>query len=199
MIRIGHGVGHSHFDGLHLQIHAHGLPMTVDGVQRGGYSEPGDRNTRVHNTVEVNGKNWLGHSWVRALTDSEDAPYIRVRGAHSYAEKLFERQVALIDVDEGKGSSQNLTPEQMGPEPKGLPKGVVTPNSYVFDVFRVGGGSLHRYCFHATVNDPNGPQPQVKAKGWRRVGVSLRSSVVRSSGGWRHASSKFYFICRRSG
>ena len=30
---------------------------------------------------------------------------------------------------------------------------VTTANSYVFDVFRVGGGTMHTYCFHAMVND----------------------------------------------
>ncbi len=32
--------GHQHNDTLDLQVHAHGLPMTVDGGQRPGYSRP---------------------------------------------------------------------------------------------------------------------------------------------------------------
>jgi len=158
-LRIGHGAGHGHYDGLDLQVHAHGLPMTVDAGQRGGYGEPGDKNTSVHNTVEIDGTRWLGHSWAQALCDAEHARYLRCQGAHAIAKNLFRRQVALIDVDDGKGAVP-LGPGQMGMDIRDLPKDVVTPNSYIFDVFRVKGGNRHRYCFHMHVNDPDGPQPK---------------------------------------
>jgi hypothetical protein len=59
--------------------------------------------------------------------------------------------VALIDVDEGRGS-RPLPPAQQQPRAK-LPAGVTTANSYVFDVFRVDAWQLHTYCFHGPVND----------------------------------------------
>jgi len=161
MVRIGTGYGHGHEDTFDLQIYAHGVPMTIDGGQRGGYSSPGDRVSRVHNTVVVDGKNWLGHSWARTLTDANGAGYVCVQAAPLHGTRLFRRQVALLDVDEGRGAPGRLAPAQVGPNPGDLPRDVVTPNSYVLDVFRVAGGDSHTYCFHATVNDPApaGPQP----------------------------------------
>lgn len=169
MLRLDYGHGHAHFDGLDLQLYAHGLPMTIDAGQRGGYSSPGDRGTRLHNTVEVDGKSWIGHSWAQAMTDAPGASYVRCQASHTLAKGLFRRQIAMIDVDPGRGAATDLTPKQMGPDPKGLPKDVVTPNAYVFDVFRVAGGEQHTYCFHATVNDPNGPQPKVNAVDWQTL------------------------------
>jgi len=179
MLRIGTGAGHAHQDTLDMQIHAHGLPMTVDAGQRPGYSRPGDRVTRVHNTVEVNGANWgsaevgPSNSWVGVLSDMEGAHYLRAQVARGGPVRLARRQVALINVDEGKGSEQ-LGPEAWGMQLQGLPKGVVTPNSYVFDVFRVDGGGVHTYCFHSNVNDPAGElgdyQPKTNAANIRKVG-----------------------------
>jgi len=151
LVRVGVGHGHSHHDSLDLQLHAHGLPMTIDGGQRGGYSEPGDHHTRVHNTVEVDGQNHNAHCWARSLCDAPGAQCLTAEGVPPDGARLWRRQVALIDVDEGKGS-QPLSPQQTGPEPENLPRDVVTPNSYVFDVFRVRGGSRHTYCFHATTD-----------------------------------------------
>ncbi len=170
MIRLGHGAGHAHSDGMDLQLHAHGLPVTVDGGQRGGYSDPGDRHTCVHNTVEVDGRNWQGHSWAAAMTDAPPARYVRCRGIHVAARELFSRQVALVGVDDGANPAAKVTPRRMGPDPAGLPtEGVVTPNAYTFDCFRVAGGDVHTYAFHATVNDPGGPQPTTNARDFRAV------------------------------
>lgn len=163
VLRIGTGHGHAHYDSLDMQIHAHGLPMTIDAGQRPGYSKPADACTRVHNTVEIDGNNWqAGHvggvnSWVRNLSDFEGARYLCAQIAPTRQAKLARRQVALIDVDEGSGS-ETLGPKAWGKRPAGLPKDIVTPNSYVFDVFRVSGGSAHTYCFHSQVNDPTGKQ-----------------------------------------
>ena len=171
-IRLGTGSGHSHGDTLDLLLNAHGLPMAVDAGQRPGYSTPPDWMTRVHNTVEVNGQDWPSGnnggagSWLSALSDTDGARYLH---AHVAPNGLARgaRQVALIDVDEGRGS-QPLGPEGIGPAPKNLPKDIVTPNSYVFDVFRVAGGNAHTYCFHANVNDlptPElNPQPVTNAR-----------------------------------
>lgn len=146
MLRIGAGYGHAHADTLDLEITAHGLPMTTDAGQRVGYGKPGDGMTRLHNAVEVDGKDFQGHSWIRAMTDGPGAKYMLAEAIPGR-----RRQVALIDVDEGVGS-QKLTPEQFHPKAK-LPAGVTTPNSYVVDVSRTTGGKLHTYCFHAALED----------------------------------------------
>ncbi len=158
MLRVGTGSGHAHQDTLDMQINAHGLPMTIEAGQRPGYSAPNDARTYVHNTVQVDGKDWPSdhvggtNSWVRTLTDMEGARYMAAQVAANPLATYARRQVALIDVDEGRGS-QRLGPDAFGPKPENLPKDVVTPNSYVFDVFRVAGGRIHTYCFHAHVND----------------------------------------------
>jgi len=164
LLRTGHGWGHHHHDTLDLQIHAHGYPMTVDGGQRPGYSKPADRGTRQHNLVVVNGKEWMGHAWIKALSDAEGARYMLAEAtptANHPEVKLYRRQVALLDVDEGKGAR----PWRPGnPFAGSFPSaGVVTPNSYVLDVVRVSGGKQHTYAFHATLDDElktNVPNPQ---------------------------------------
>jgi hypothetical protein len=150
-LRVGLAYGHHHDDTFDLNVFEHGLPMTIDAGQRTGYSTPSDRMSRLHNTVEVDGENMRAHSWVQTLADAEGARYLQAQAVPTNGSKLFRRQVALIDVDEGKGS-QPLTPEQEVPTTK-LPSGITTANSYVFDVFRVGGGQLHTYAFHATTED----------------------------------------------
>ncbi len=154
-LRVGQGHGHGHCDTLDLQFYAHGLPMTLDGGARPGYSSPPDTASRVHNVVEVDGKNWLTHSWVTALTDSEGARYLAARAEppRSMPGVTYHgRQVALIDVDEGRGS-RRLAPAELLPGFNRLDAGVTTPNSYLFDVARVSGGALHTYCFHGPCKD----------------------------------------------
>lgn len=158
-VRTGMGWGHQHHDSLDLQLYAHGLPMTVDGGQRAGYSRPNDKETRVHNLVEVDGMStgdgqWISHSWTRALADLEGAQYLRVEAVPSGDHpdvKAYSRQVALIDVNEGSGSVR-LEPDQLKSMAT-LPPNVITPDSYVFDVVRVSGGKRHTYCFHAGISD----------------------------------------------
>lgn len=150
-LRLGFGVGHQHYDLLDLQVAAHGLPMTIDGGQRPGYSTPGDRSTRVHNFVQVDGHRAFRHSWASALADHDGARYLAANADPPEGVKLFRRQIALIDVDDGEGS-QELAVEQQLPGEE-LAGGVTTANSYVFDVFRVGGGNQHTYCFHGALND----------------------------------------------
>ena len=150
-VRLGFGTGHQHYDTLDLQLVAHGLPFTVDGGQRPGYSVPGDRTTRVHNLVQVDGHPAYRHSWATALADCPGSRFLEVDADPPPGVGLLRRQVALIDVDEGRGS-QRLPPERQRPGAP-LPRGVQTPNSYVFDVFRVGAGHQHTYCFHGAIND----------------------------------------------
>ena len=151
-VRTGVGYGHAHDDALDLQVVAHGLHLTIDGGQRSGYSKPNDRFTRIHNTVEIDGKSAQAYAWPRSVSDAPGARVMDIQTAPPAGAALYRRQVALIDVDEGQGSTPLPQPEQQLPDAP-LPKGVATANSYVFDVFRVAGGKLHTYCFHGTVND----------------------------------------------
>lgn len=148
-LRVGLGTGHAHNDTLDLQVVAHGMPATVDGGQRSGYSKPNDRFTRIHNVVEVDGRDRRAYAWVRALNDPQGARQLVAES--SMPGGLFRREIALIDVDEGAGS-QPLPLELQRPGAK-LPAAVKTANSYVFDVCRVAGGRVHTYCFHGPVND----------------------------------------------
>ena len=150
-VRTGSGTGHQHSDALDLQVFAHGMAMVMDGGARGGYSEPNDRAARVHSLVEVDGKDHLAYGWVQALSDTSGARYLRATALPPPACSHFSRQTALVDVDEGQGSKP-LAAELQKPGAR-LPTDAVTPNSYVFDVFRVAGGKLHTYCCHAMVND----------------------------------------------
>jgi len=156
-LRLGFGMGHHHYDSLDLQVVAHGLPMTIDGGQRPGYTTPGDRTTRAHNLVQVEGVQAYRHGWATALADCEGARYLAANAEPPEGVDLFRRQIALVDVDEGAGS-QPLAPADQWPQAmRGsggtLPSGVTTANSYVFDVFRSGGGQRHTYCFHGPLND----------------------------------------------
>ena len=150
-LRVGYGMGHHHDDTFDLQIVAHGLPMTIDGGQRPGYASPGDRTTRIHNTVEVDGRGHRDHSWVTALADHRGARYLAATAVPPPGATLFRRQIALIDVDE-PSTPRKLTPEQQKPFAV-LPKAGGTANSYVFDTFRVAGGTRHTYCFHGPLHD----------------------------------------------
>jgi len=150
-LRIGHGMGHHHDDTLDLQLVAHGLPMTIDGGQRPGYSSPADRTSRVHNTVEVGGRSHRGHSWVTALADCPGARYLAATADPPAGAKRLRRQIALIDADDG-GAPRRLPAAQQKPFAK-LPPVEKTPNSYIFDVFRVEGGDRHTYCFHGPLHD----------------------------------------------
>jgi len=128
-LRIGAGIGHQHNDALDLQCFAHGLPMTIDGGQRPGYTTPGDRSKIVHNTVIVSGRPGRTNAWLRCLSDAEGALYLCADAPPAGDVKLFRRSVALIDVD--------TRPE----------------NSYIFDVFRVAGGKRHTYSLHGPITD----------------------------------------------
>lgn len=134
-----------------LNVTAHGVPMTQAPGQRSGYLKPDEHYSRIYNSVEVDGRTHNGYAWTSSLTDTEGAAYMNLTGVPPPRVSLYRRQVALVDVDEGQGS-RKLTPEEQQPDAE-LPRDVQTANSYVFDVFRVSGGKLHTYCFHATVDD----------------------------------------------
>ena len=200
-LRVGQGYGHQHNDTLDLQVHAHGLPMTVDGGQRPGYSRPADRSTRVHNLVEVDAGSWIGHSWVTALSDAEGARYLAAEAqppaAHANV-RCYRRQIALIDVDAGRGA-RPLSSKEVQPSYRKLDPDAVTANSYVFDVVRVAGGKVHTYCFHGACDDeftvnverlPVGQLPAVEQdylkpfpKPERSFGADAPDSIVAT---WRY-------------
>lgn len=136
-VRIGAGMGHHHDDSLDLQVVALGAPMTIDGGQRPSYSTPADRMTRLHNTVEVDGHSHRGESWASTISDAEGARYLRVSAAPPAGATLFQRQTALIETAPGRKDGET----------------VVSPQSYVFDVFRVEGGKTHTYNFHGPIDD----------------------------------------------
>lgn len=178
-LRVGEGWGHHHDDPLDLQIVAHGLPMTVDGGQRPSYSRPDDRNSRVHNMVEVDGAELLGHAWVNTLTDVPGTRYTRATvtpPGELPQLKHYARQIALLDVDEGEGSKP-LSPAQTQPNAK-LDPVARTANSYVFDVVRVAGGKRHTYCFHGSTAEPNSAQPVTNARDVHTLGESAPTDAV---------------------
>ncbi len=150
-VRLGFGIGHQHSDSLDLQVHSHGLPATIDGGQRGGYSRPGDSISRVHNVVEVDGKHNFTYTWAKGIADAPGARWLSTDSVGSGEARIFRRQTALIDAREGRGG-QSLPPAMQVP-PQALPAGVTPLDVYVFDVFRVGGGRAHTYCFHGPVDD----------------------------------------------
>ena len=146
-IRVGTGWGHEHYDTLDLRLFAFGLTMTGDFNQRKAYGKPSHFLTLVHNLVVVDRKNWMGHAWIRDLFDAPGSPYLT---AESIAPqeikdvKLYRRQVAMINVEDGTESKNE--------NPLADPK-IKLPSQYVFDVFRVSGGSEHAYGFHGCVDD----------------------------------------------
>lgn len=150
-VRVGYGVGHEHQDALDLQVVAHGLPMTIDGGQRRGYTIPTDAASLVHNTLLVDDAPAYRHSWVRALADHAGARYLAAEAVPPDGADLLRRQVALIDVDEGRGSQALSVAQQLLDAE--LPRDVTTANSYVFDVFRSGGGRQLTYGFHGPLHD----------------------------------------------
>ena len=161
-LRVGVWNKQPHNDSLDLQVAAHGLPATTSagGIRRtrsGGRIEktmPKEdvvQSSAAMNLVTVDNEPNLGHAWVSALSDAPGARYLNTEMVRDGAAKLYRRSIALIDVDEGKGSKP-LPPAQQVPGAE-LPKGVSTANSYVFDVVRVSGGKRHTYQFHANISE----------------------------------------------
>ena len=142
VLRLGVGYGHHHHDTLDLRLFAFGCTMANDFNQRLAYGRPAHRTTRLHNLVEVDGQDWFSHSWAANLFDAPGSPYVRAESVPPYNHegvKLFRRQMALVNVDAGREGTE----EEPG----------VLPSSYVFDVFRVSGGTMHTYCFHGCADD----------------------------------------------
>ncbi|MHC4717373.1 MAG: hypothetical protein ACYS5V_10405, partial [Planctomycetota bacterium] len=160
-VRVGTGHGHAHADTLDLQVVAHGCRMANDVGWRGAYAMPTPGRTRVHNRVEVNGQNhpregdWQGHAWIDTHKPLPGARYLHATAVppsrHRNA-KFFTRAVALIDADDG-------------------------PNSYVFDVQRIGGGACPTFNFHGCWSDAF----EVNLTGRRSVGQATHEQTARDT------------------
>lgn len=152
-IRTGLSVGHSHEDSMDLQVAAHGLTLVQDAGQRPGYAAPSSSPAAVHNTATFDGANGrLDIAWPRTITDNPGIQYTHIRRGEPEGASRGDRQVALIDVSEGKGAA-SLTPREQKPQTK-LPPAEATADSYVMDIFRLGAGRKnHNYYFHAMVSD----------------------------------------------
>jgi len=117
---------HRHQDGLNLGLYAYGLDLLPDfgypPVQYGGWGSPRARwytMTAAHNTVVVDGEN-QGHDGVgrtELWADGQAFGAIRASLSDAYKIPQYERTVASIDISEDA--------------------------FYVFDVFRVVGGTDH--------------------------------------------------------
>lgn len=133
-LRTSVGRGHGHFDTLDIEIFGKDLRLSPDDGGRWGHPDP--KLSRVHNLVEVDGKstyneatNTSGTGW---LTDLKDVPGVRFaeaagRGRQVPEARTYRRAVALVDLDEH--------------------------DSYIFDFWRVKGGTSHTWNFHGPLFD----------------------------------------------
>ncbi|HJN08710.1 MAG TPA: hypothetical protein QF564_08450 [Pirellulaceae bacterium] len=157
-MRVGTGHGHAHGDTLDLQVMAHGVRMVNDLGHRGSYAQPSPVSTITHNVVEVNGDGgrqgiWQGHAWINTFAPAKGAQYMYgIAVPPSDKGKHRDRAVALIDVDQGQPATRPPSTPVYNERTVHAPN-VVTPNSYIFDVQRVIGGSRHTCCFHGTISD----------------------------------------------
>ena len=147
---VGMSVGEIGSYPLALQVYAHGVPLSVDTGMRQGYMRPCSGKMETGNTVISSLVTPRSRRWVTSFTDTRGARYMAGRVATAPG-TVYARQVALVDVDEGKPSAQPLPLD--GPKAK-LPSDVITPSSYVVDVFRVRGGkAAPAYAFHGPPAD----------------------------------------------
>ncbi|MBI2298368.1 MAG: heparinase II/III family protein [Armatimonadetes bacterium] len=128
--------GHSHRDGLHVDLYAYGLPVTPDtgypdfmnGFVSGIYSW--SKSTICHNTVTVNARQQDGNQGgqVRRFGALPGLQYVDIEAPGNYAAvREYRRALALIATDE--------------------------QNGWLLDVFRVAGGKQHDYSLHGTVGE----------------------------------------------
>lgn len=180
-LRTGLNYGHAHDDSLDLQVSAHGLPLVLDGGQRPGYTSPGSSKAAVHNTVTSNktGHGGLDFSWIRSIADNPGIQYMHARRGEPTGPSRGDRQVALVDVDEGEKSIET---SKAGKERVAIKR---TPNSYVMDVFRIQGGKSHQYNFHAMVDDQfewNAQDLKAPADGVNLMGAGFQSNPSNAIG-----------------
>ncbi len=158
-IHTGIGRGHSHQDTLNLEMFAHGCRLAPDlGGRHEGplHSSPNMRVTRMHNTVEVDLKNFAnlipgsttsGTGWTTSFSPQPGAQYTAnsARATSNPEVTLYQRSTAMID-----GAVNDPRADM-----------------YLFDVFRVQGGKVHTYCFHGAPDvfpDKNRPDAPAASK-----------------------------------
>jgi hypothetical protein len=156
----GLGRGHAHQDTLNVELFAHGCRVSPDlgGRHEGkNHGRPNMRWNKVHNLVEVDGKNFMneyagsttaGTGWLTSFSPQTGAQFAehRARATSHPNVSLYARQLALVDAGER--------------------------DSYLLDVFRVRGGKVHTWCFHGcptnsfAVNAPLAPASSEVAKAY---------------------------------
>ncbi|MDH7603220.1 MAG: heparinase II/III family protein [Armatimonadota bacterium] len=156
------GGGHGHADGMNLGLYAKGLDLMSDfgypQVQYGGWTSPRAvwyKKSAAHNTVVVDGNDLARCSGKTTLwVDGQSFRAVRVSAPEMIGGKQFERTAALIDVSE--------------------------TDSYVFDVFRVVGGTEHAKFTHACYGGLNTDGLSLKAAEEYGRGTLLRNFRVDS-------------------
>jgi oligo-alginate lyase len=122
---------HSHADGMSIGLYAFGLDLMPDfgypPVQYGGWHSPRSHwysMTASHNTVVIDGFNLQKATGKTTLwDDGEQFKVIRASAPEMINGKQYERTIALVDISDS--------------------------NFYLFDVFRVIGGTDHAKFFHS--------------------------------------------------
>ncbi|NIA15942.1 MAG: hypothetical protein GWP08_17910, partial [Nitrospiraceae bacterium] len=127
----GYKGGHGHFDRLHVDVFAHGLPMMPDT----GYPDfmngyvPGiytwSKNTIAHNTVTVDAGRQVANEAgaVYSFVDGAFARVLDVDAAGTYPQcSQYRRHLVMVDVEDG--------------------------GAYFIDFFAVDGGRQHDYSLH---------------------------------------------------
>lgn len=155
-VRIGTGTGHAHQDTLDLGLWSLGLLLAPDMGARGGYGRPGVKSSVMHNTVTTAGKegddNFSAYAWVPEPADMENVQYLRALSTYGGFGRHSERQVAIIEIDKGRAARNPPSNRDLRPGTKYDPD-IVFPRAYFVDIFRKGGGEIHKYNFHGPTED----------------------------------------------
>lgn len=138
------GGRHSHADGMNLGLFAFGLDLMPDfgypPVQFGGWVSPRARwytMTAAHNTVVVDGKNHNGAQGKTTLwADGSSFQAIRASCPELIAGRQYDRTVGMVGID-----------PDIDPTHGDRAGGPVDGAFYVFDIFRVIGGTDHAKFF----------------------------------------------------
>ena len=149
-VRIGTGTGHAHADTLDLGLWSLGLCLAPDGGARGGYGRPDVQQSWMHNVVTIDKVDRSGHAWCTDLADMDGCQYLSARASSS---PIFARQVAMIEVDQGRPAAKPPSDPSLKPGTT-YDHDIVLPKAYFVDFFRAKGGSRdHAYNFHALTDD----------------------------------------------
>ena len=82
--------------------------MSGDLGQRGSYGKPTHAASLCHNVLQIDRDELNSHSWVRNLSDMAGVQYLQAEAARPNS-GILRRQVALVDVSEGKASGPAQT------------------------------------------------------------------------------------------